>query len=285
MNKAKAWFIAARPFAIPYWVTNVALGVALAGWNLNAFIVAASIVTLIGLSAHFTNNWRDYVKGVDTLEDGSKPKAYTPASQLLPRGILTVKDMKIATVFCLLIAFLLAGIYLRRLDQIIIFLIGVFAAVAYTDLLKPKGFGEVAMFIGFAMSSAFGYTMIKPFDYTAFATVVVTGMIPTIAYTIDQLPDVETDLARRIKNLSYYVFKANISISSILWFAVTATFTLIVGFIVVGWLPQEMLIMAATLPLWHISGIIVDNDLEKGIVLALVAYFLYLLLPTVFLLL
>ena len=285
MNKAKAWLVASRPFAIPFWLAGTAMGVAFAGWDIQAWVMASLIVTLIGLSAHYINNYWDYIKGLDKLDNGSKPKAYTAANQILPAGILSVEDMQMAAVFCLVVAFILAGVFLRRIDQILMFLVGLMAAIGYTVFFKPKGLGEIAMFLGWGGTGPFAYTLVKPFDVTALGLWIITGMTGAMVYTIDQLPDTETDFMKRVKNLSYYVMKANIKPSQIVWFIVSAVMVLSVGMVVLGWIPKEMIYIVFTLPIWHICGIVIDNDFEKGVLIGLVGYFLIMAVPTLALLL
>ena len=285
MNKAKAWLVASRPFAIPFWLTATAMGVAFAGWDTKAWIVASLIVTLIGLSTHYINNWRDYTKGIDTLDNGSKHKAYKKANQILPAGILSVRDMQMATAFCLVIVFILAGVFLRRIDQILLFLIGLLTAIGYTDFFKPKGLGEIAMFFAWGGTAPFAYTLIKPFDITAMGLWVINGMTGAMVYTIDQLPDVETDLVKRVKNLAFYVMRAKISPSQLVWFVVSAIMVLSVGMVTLGWAPKETAYIIFTLPLWHICGIVIDNDFEKGVFIGLIGYFLIMVIPTLALLL
>jgi len=285
VNRAKAWLVASRPFIIPFWLAGTAMGVAFAGWDTQAWLAASFIVVLIGLSAHYINNWRDYTKGLDKLEEGSKPKVYTAANQILPTGILSVEDMQMAAVFCLVIAFIIAGVFLRRIDQILMFLAGLTAAIGYTDFFKPKGFGEIALFLGHGGVAPFAYTLVKPFDVTALGLWVINGMTIALLYTIDQLPDVETDFMRRVKSLAYYVMNAEIRPSQIIWFAASAVTVLSVCMVVLGWMPKEIIYIAFTLPLWHICGIVIDNDFEKGVFIGLIGYFLIMVIPTVALLL
>ena len=61
MSSLRAWIIAGRFFAAPWILCNTLLGVKLAGFDLNAWLLSFAIVFSILLSAHYMNAWRDYV--------------------------------------------------------------------------------------------------------------------------------------------------------------------------------------------------------------------------------
>jgi len=148
-KKIKAWIVAGRIFAAPWILANTFLGVKLAGFDPSAWMLSFAVVFSILLASHYMNAWRDYIRGFDELEGGSKAKPYTAASQLIPRREFTVKEAKAATVACLLIGILLFIAFApKRFDTIALLLLGIFVAVTYTDFFKPKGLGEVALFLG-----------------------------------------------------------------------------------------------------------------------------------------
>jgi len=103
MSSLKAWITAGRFFAAPWILVNTFLGVKLAGFDLSAWMLGFAIVFSVMLSSHYMNAWRDYIRGFDRLEEGSKAKLYTAASQLIPRGEFTVAEAKAATLGWLLI--------------------------------------------------------------------------------------------------------------------------------------------------------------------------------------
>ena len=271
MNKAKAWFIAARLFTAPWILVNTLLGITLAGFSFKSWMLSFTIVMLVLIAAHFINNWRDFVKEVDALEQGSKAKSYTAASQLLPAGILTVKDMKVGTVVTLILSAVVLFAFCNVTPTLFaLYLLGVFCAVTYTDWFKPKGLNEIPLFLGHGFSATtFAYVMQKPLDMTGISAGVLLGLWAATMITLDQYPDVETDLQKRIRNLASLIFNAKISLSSFLWFGITAIYTIQVAMCLIGFLPVKTLFTAFLLPVVHITGIVLENDFDKGMLLFL----------------
>jgi len=277
MSSLRAWITAGRFFSCPWIAVNTLLGVKLAGFDLNAWLLSFAIVFSILLSAHYMNAWRDYVRGFDRLEEGSKAKPYTAASQLIPRGEFTVKEAKAATVGWLLIAIGLFILFApKRIDTIALLLLGIFVAVTYTDLFKPKGLGEIALFLGHGFGACtFAYSLVKPVTVEAVIAGTLLGMWAGMMYTIDQWQDVETDFARRVKNYAYLIARANMRISLFYYFAVTAIVTTHFGFVLMGLLPTTTLKTILLLPLFHFTGVLLDYHFEKGVLMALLGMWLY----------
>ena len=286
MNKLKAWIVATRPFALPWIAVNTLLGSALAEFDVKMWLAAFAIVSLVLIAGHFINNWRDYVRGFDKLEEGSRSKIYTSANQLLPSGILTVEDMQGATIITLATATILMFAVARRADSWLLYLLGIFCAATYTDFWKVKGLGEIPLFLGHGFgASTFAYSLVKPVDFAAISIGFLLGMWAGIIYTLDQYKDVETDFAKKAKDLAYIMFRAGVKPSAYLWFAGSATSTLAVALVLAGILPREILTALISLPAVHISGIVIDYDFDKGVLLALISMWIYALFPAVALLL
>lgn len=277
MSSLKAWITAGRFFAAPWILVNTYLGVQLAGFSIEAWLLSFAIVFSILLASHYMNAWRDYVLGLDKLENGSKAKTYTAASQLIPRGEFTVKEAKVATVGWLLIAI---GLFImfapKRIDTIAILILGIFVAVTYTDFWKRNGLGEIALFLGHGFGAlTFAYSFVKPITPEAIAVGIILGLWAGMCYTIDQWQDVETDFAKRIKNYAYMIAKANMKISTFYYFSVTAIISIHFGFVLMGILPVSTLKVLLLLPMYHFTGVLLDYKLEKGILLALAGMWLY----------
>lgn len=281
MNKLKAWVVAGRFFVVPWVLGSTLLGVKLAGFNLMAWLLSFAVVFSAFLGCHYMNAWRDYIRGFDRLENGSKAKPYTMASQVLPRGWLSLREVKISSFAFFSLAIILFMLYApKRVDTVVIFLLGIFFATTYTDWFKPKGFGEVAFFLGAGFAPCvFAYSMVKPVDFTALAGGVLLGLWTAMFCPLDQLPDIKSDLSNRVKNLAYMMFKAQIKPSAYVWFAGSAVATLTASFVVAGLLPIKFLSALGVLPLVHITGIIIDYDFDKGTLLFVVAACLYTLIP------
>jgi hypothetical protein len=281
-SKVKYWILACRPFAYPWMMVNTLLGSCLSGFSLFSWILSFSIASLVLTSAHFLNSWIDYVKGFDKPIGGSKPKPYTAGSQILPLGLLSLGTFKLSTFILLALSSILMVYAPRRIDVFLLYALGVFCAFSYSLWLKEKGLGEVALFLGHGFSTTcFSYSFSKPLDLTGLAAGVLLGFYASLIYTVDQWQDVETDFARRVRNLAYMVFKANMKISQLWYFLVTGSFTLQFGFIILGFLPSKTLLSIFTLPLGHVAGILLDYRFEKGVIMALGVMWLYALLMSV----
>lgn len=280
MNKMKAWIIAGRFFAAPWIAVNTLLGVKLAGFDLNAWVLSFSIIFSLLLSSHYINAWRDYVKGIDSVKDGSSAKPYTSASQVIPRGWLSVTEAKISAVVFLLIAVMLFILYApKKPDTIVLFALAVFVAVTYTDLFKPKGLGEIALFLGHGVSTTtLSYSMLTSVDITGISAGVLMGLFAGLGYTIDQWQDVETDFTKRIRNYAQIISQTSISISTFYYFAITAVVTIHLAMVFIGFLPQYTVKAVLLLPLFHFTGVMLEYRFEKGILLALLGMWLYPLL-------
>jgi len=279
VNPVKAWIIACRPFAWPWLLVNTLLGVSLGGFEPAKWLLAFAVTTLVLTAGHFFNSWIDYVRGFDQVEGGSKAKVYTAGSQVLPRGWLSLRTVKISTFTLLVFAFILLTFAPVRVDVYALFALGVFCAFAYSLWLKRMGLGEISLFLGHGFATTgFAYSLVKPFDLTAFAAGVLLGFWAGVVYTIDSYIDIETDFAKRVKNLAYLMFKANFRISMLWYFLCTGSFTLQFGFILLGVLPAKTLLTLFVLPIAHVTSILLEYQFEKGIMLGLLCMWLYALL-------
>jgi len=272
----KAWLICARLFGLPWIATNVLVGVSLAGFSLEKWLLSFLVVGSVLISAHFFNAYYDFVKGFDKVKGGSKPKPYTAGSQVLPRGWLSLRAVKISTFAWLIISLILMFFTPRRIDVYLLYALGVFVAFAYSIWFKPKGLGEIALFLGHGFGACtFAYSMVKPVTFEAVAAGTLLGMWAGMMYTIDQWIDTETDFAKRVKNFAYIVARANMRISLFYYFAVTAIITMHFGFVLMGLLPTSTLKTILLLPLFHFTGVLLDYHFEKGVLMALLGMLFY----------
>jgi len=223
------------------------------------------------------NAWRDWVLGFDKPENGSRAKPYTAASQVLPRGWLTLQEVKASTFAFFALSIIIFILYApKRADTIILFIMGLSVAATYSDWWKPKGFGEAALFLGHGFGACtFAYSVVRPVTAEALAAGTLLGLLAGMIYTIDQWQDVETDFARRVKNYAYLLARANMRLSTFFYFAVTAVVTIHLAFVLMGILRASTLKALLLMPLFHFSGVLLDYQFEKGVWAALVAIWLY----------
>ena len=290
MNKFKAWIIAGRFFGAPWMLVNALLGVTLAGFDIVKWLHSFAITVSILVSGHYLNAWRDFAKGLDEVDEGSAAKPYTAGSQVLPHGWLSLRTIMVSAVVFLALSALLLLFVPRRIEVYLLYGLGVSMALTYSDIFKPKGLGEIALFLGHGFGATnFAYSLVRPIDLTGLSAGFLMGFWAAIIYTIDQWQDVTTDFAMRVKTFAYMVFKSNMKISQLWYFLVTASLVTQASMVLMGWLPSRTLASIFVLPLAHVVGVLLDYDFERGVLLALVTMWLYptlsalaLMLPQIF---
>ena len=253
----------------------------MAGFDVWRWLLAFAVTSCVLISGHFFNSWIDYVRGFDRVEGGSRAKAYTAGSQVLPRGLLSLGAVKASTFAWLSLAVALLFLAPTRIDVCALFALGASCAFAYSLWLKPKGLGEVGLFLGHGLgATCFAYSLVKPLDFAGLAAGVLMGFWAGVVYTVDQWQDVETDFAKRVKNLAYLMFRANFRPSYLWFFLVTGAFTLQFGFVLLGLLPAKTLLTLLVLPSSHVTAVLLDYDFRRGVLLGLASMWLYALLAS-----
>jgi len=270
-EEVKAWFVSLRAFATPWMAANCLLGVALAGFDLSTWILAFGITTSILFAGHLFNNIVDFRKGLDRLEEGSKEKAYTSAQKVLPSGILSVGTMFISALAFIAFAVLLLLIFCPlRWDVLLIFLLGLAVTCSYHDFWKPRGLPEVALFLGHGFAvTAFSYCLVEPISLEAVSAGVLLGMFAASISTIDAWKDVETDYAKKVKGLAWNIAQANLPISQFWMGSVVMIYTVQVGMVLMGLLPNITLLTVFLLPLGHLGSVLLESNFDRGVMIVL----------------
>lgn len=160
MPSVKDWFLATRPKLMPASMIPVLLGLAAAFHSqegeLNYLTATLTMLCGIGIQivTNFVNDIYDFKKGVDK-EDRLGPE------RVIAKGIITLKQMKIATIIVAAVTFLL-GLYLVFLSDYIILVIGIislFLAYGYTAGPAPLsylGIGDLFVLIFFGIVATNG---------------------------------------------------------------------------------------------------------------------------------
>jgi 1,4-dihydroxy-2-naphthoate octaprenyltransferase len=159
-----------------------------------------------------------------------------------------------------------------------LFLMGVFLVATYTDFFKPRGLGELALFLGHGFGvSTFAYAMTKGYiDMTAVSMGIVLGMLAATLYTLDQWQDVpKTDFQRRVRTVAELMVGANMKPSEFFYFAITAVVTVHFGLTLMGFLPTSTLKVILLLPYFHLTGMMLDYRFPVGILMVLGGLFMY----------
>jgi len=279
-KKIKAWFVSLRPFTVFWIMVNTLFGVSLAGFEFSSWLVAMGIGNSVLFAAHLLNNIRDFQRGLDKLEEGSEEKAYTSASKILPSGVLSVRTMLVsALTFVGLGTFLLLIFCPVRWDVWALFFLGLIITCSYHDWFKPRGLPEIALFLGHGFAvTAFAYSLVEPVTLTAISAGVLLGLFAASASTLDAWKDVETDYARRVKGLAWTIAQANLPISQYWMGSLMMIYAVQMGMVLMGLLPSATLPTMFLLPLGHLTGIILERDFDKGVMLMLLTMWNFALL-------
>lgn len=203
-NTIKYWIVAIRPFALPVFfllpLTGYALqyGIGKIGWD----IVLLSIGTMfVGIFVHLYNNYDDYMRGVDKLNDGSKGKYYTSASQLLPKGKIKPKSMLMGAVFSFILSAIFGGVVLIKYwDSIIPGALGLFFALSYNVFeFKYRALGGVS-FAGSVISAILVGAMMNTLtpSIVIWVLVLFLGYVGFVVVNIDSYYDIETDKKNKV---------------------------------------------------------------------------------------
>jgi len=273
--KLKDWVIGGRFFAAPWILVNTLFGAVLAGFHLGAWMLAFGTMLCLLTAAHYMNAWRDFARGVDTLQpEGSVAKVYTAASRLIPEGRMTTRCAEISALAFFLIAFAFFLLAPFRLDRALIFILGMAMALSYSDFWKPMGLPEPALFMGHGMATCtFAFALVQPLTVVGAAGGALLGLWAGFMTTIDQWIDIKK--VEKARSLAELVFVSGIKISGLWWFIVTSSLVMQLGFVLIGWLPRGSLLTVFCLPLAHLAGIYLDADLDKGVLLGLLCMWLF----------
>jgi len=274
------YFIASRPFTVPWITANTFAGCMLAGFDLYTFILASLIANIGLFTVHYWNNLRDWARGVDKLEPGgSVAKPYTAASQLIPYGLMAWWENAILGALCLATATALFVLFApKTVYTVALFAMGVFLVATYTDLFKPRGLGEVALFLGHGFGvSTFAYALTLGYvDLKAVSLGTILGLHAASFYTIDQWQDaVVSGFKGRVSSLAELLVGAKVSISQYYYGAITGIVAIHIAFVLMGLLPASTLKAILLLPLFHITGLMMEYRFIQGVLLGLTGMVLY----------
>ena len=199
ISKFQSWVLATRPKTLLAALVPVFVGSALA-IDKNKFHIIYSIVALlcsvlIQIGTNFVNDYYDFQTGADN-EQRKGPK------RGLSLGLISLKEMKIASILVFAISFFL-GLYLVYIGGMVVFIIGVLsilAGIAYTAGPYPlayNGLGDVFVFMFFGVVGTMGtyYIHTKEFTWISFLASVPVGALITNILVVNNYRDVNEDKA------------------------------------------------------------------------------------------
>lgn len=195
----QVWWLAARPKTLPLAVSPIILGTAVAWaegmphvWA--AVFIALLCATLIQVGTNLHNDARDFEKGNDTPERVG-PMRVTAA------GLLTARQVKLASAYCFLTAFLM-GLYLATLSGWPIFALGVIsiaAGWAYSGGPRPisySPFGELVVWLFFGVAAVMGshYLHSQALTVSGFLAGAAIGLPAAAVLMVNNYRDREGDM-------------------------------------------------------------------------------------------
>ncbi len=197
MKKFGIWVKATRPKTLAASLSPVLIGSAIAYYDnsleINYFLLISFIALLIQISVNFINEIYDYKKGADTVERLGPTRA-------VATGLISSRQMTIASIIIVSIAFLL-GLILVAKAGYIIFIIGVLSLIfawAYTGGPYPlayNGLAELFVFIFFGILAVNGtyYVFTREFSEIVFISSIMPGFLSTNLLLVNNIRDIDTD--------------------------------------------------------------------------------------------
>lgn len=285
-KRLTAWFTLVRPFAVPWVVSNFLLGAVYGGLSHDIIPLLLAILgmTLILFASHAFNAYWDFVvTKLDRSEKGSKKKAYTAASLVLPSGRAEPMGVLVGSLI-LWFTGSLTYIYLAW-DRPLILIplgLGLFSGIGYSVFFKTKGFGEISLFLGHGISTTTaGYIATTgSLKIETLLVSVIMGLWAALAYGVDQWKDIESDLIRRVRTVAARLDGYNMRLSNYLQLYYFMILLYHMALIIGGILPPGTLISMLTFAPIFATIVVIDRDHDKGSLLVLTSMILYPLLMT-----
>jgi 1,4-dihydroxy-2-naphthoate octaprenyltransferase len=164
-----------------------------------AFLLVLAGVTVHHFGLNMLDDVFDYLHFVDQSGPAEK-NPYTGGSGVLTEGLLTVREMLMASVVCFLvtaaIGFFLA--WLKGWPILVFGFIGMFSSIFYTAppiRFGYRGFGELMMIVNFGPVIGLGsyYVQCGRVDLEPFLVSLVLGFLMWSMLIINEIPDYEED--------------------------------------------------------------------------------------------
>lgn len=197
MQAARVWFLTSRPKTLIVSASPVTIGFILALrdgiFSFHTFLVTLSTAILIQVGTNFANDYYDFLKGSDDARKAGPKRG-------LHMGLLSMQDMKVATLSTFATAFLLS-IYLAWIGgwPILCFaILAPFVGIGYTKgpyALAYLGLGDpfVFLFFGPIAVTLTYYLQTHLWSEIAFTAGLGPGLLSTAILAIANVRDVEED--------------------------------------------------------------------------------------------
>lgn len=205
-SQLKIWYLAARPKTLPAAAAPVIIGCAMAyadqGFHLLSALAALFGALFIQIGTNLANDYFDFKKGIDR-DDRLGPERVTQT------GMVTAKQIKIATFIAFLLAFLL-GIYLvyrGGIPIVIIGLLSILFGVLYTGGPAPIGYiglADIFVLIFFGPIAVGGTYFVQTGYIENYVLIagLAPGLFSTAILTVNNYRDIESDRKSGKKTLA-----------------------------------------------------------------------------------
>jgi len=267
----KAYITLLRAFALPFVIAFVVYGAALApNFESNRYDIglATGAMACFLFAAHYFNGWYDYVTGIDKKTNGSTAASYTSACEVLPSGRANANMVLLIT-----LVFLVVGngimLHLSSLHGREVAIVGVVASVfgvAYSCFFKPRGLGEMAVFVNFGYCLFFAGHLVAGGSITVDSMLMafLPAVIVTPIITVDAAKDVKTDLDMKIRTFAAYLSDAEFPLSRHVEMSYIAVLVWQMYLIATNLIPAKSFISVLATPFIYIGLIIIDKDHIRG---------------------
>ncbi len=203
----RLWLEGARPKTIPAAIVPVLVGTAASTGSdlrLSRFVLALIVSMSLQIGVNYANDYSDGIRGTDENRIGPR--------RLVASQLVSSQKVKRAALVAFLVA-AIAGLVLAVSISLWILLVGFAAIVAawfYTGGSKPYGYlgyGEVSVFVFFGLVATSGSAFVQSERIEALPVwcAIPIGFLATALLVINNLRDIETDIASAKKTLAVRV--------------------------------------------------------------------------------
>lgn len=255
----KLWLMAARAYSFPASIIPVLLGSVLAvllnpGLQFNILNFGLTLIgcILVQVGTNLINDIFDFDKGID--KEDKELGIPHGGSMVISLGFVTIKQMKTAAFFSLLISFLI-GVYLyTQAGMWILYLsiFGLLSAVFYTAkplALKYKALGDLQVIISFGVGMTLGSYIVQTGEFSIMPVIISIplGLLIDAILHSNNIRDINFDGKFGVKTLPILIGE-KLSVK-FYYFLILGAYLAVLLFVVMKILPWFALLSFITLPL------------------------------------
>ncbi|HMS64909.1 MAG TPA: 1,4-dihydroxy-2-naphthoate octaprenyltransferase [Ignavibacteria bacterium] len=253
------WMMAARAYSFPASIIPVLFGSMLAvllnpgmKFSFVNFILCLIGCILVQVGTNIINDIFDFDKGID--KEDKELGIPHGGSMVISMGLVSMKQMKLAAVISLFVAFLI-GIYLYTQSGIWILYLAIFgllSAIFYTAkpfAFKYKALGDLQVIISFGLGMTLGSYIVqaKEFSYMPLLFSIPIGLLIDAILHSNNIRDINFDGKFGVKTLPILVGE-KISIK-LFYFMILGAYLALIIFVALKMLPWFALLALITFPL------------------------------------